>query len=365
VTKPQISPAPSTLHRILCWNPQHRSVFSTLKQQSTTYRNGIASETSTKGAQQRGGRVVPKRRSRKNIRLVTMLNTKYLRIVFLLLTVFYIVTLTKIYLVEHDVTNDSRILNLVGVQEYIERGVVSTTEHLSSISSLKTTPVQRTQLSRKKRHSNNQLWSNNNDQTNATTMGTLSDVRATGRVALNEISMPSSIRPLDNANAASSDDGSDIVARSSSREKLQLKLDRIVSTTGSPYQGRALWEVSDYLPPWMKEYFQWHTTERSMLSYDSWQNGIHKIMVLQCPFSDNGNGRRGDSLSQRFTIIPYLLREAYEMKRLVFIHWTDPTNLEEFLVPPIGGIDWRTPKWLQHAMVRNPSFSLVTFLAFV
>jgi hypothetical protein len=37
---------------------------------------------------------------------------------------------------------------------------------------------------------------------------------------------------------------------------------------------------------------------------------------------------------------------AARSQRLLLIQWTRPFPLEEFLVPPIGGIDWRTPAWL-------------------
>ena len=43
----------------------------------------------------------------------------------------------------------------------------------------------------------------------------------------------------------------------------------------------------------------------------------------------------------------FILREAYKMKRYLLIYWTKPARLEEYLVPPKGGIDWRAPEWLQ------------------
>ena len=43
----------------------------------------------------------------------------------------------------------------------------------------------------------------------------------------------------------------------------------------------------------------------------------------------------------------YQLREAYERQRVLLIYWTKPARLEEFLLPPKGGIDWRVPTWLE------------------
>lgn len=131
---------------------------------------------------------------------------------------------------------------------------------------------------------------------------------------------------------------------------LQAKLDRIVSETGGAYQGTALWELSDLLPGWMREYMEWHGTERRILTRDSWRSGRHRVVVLDCPRGGvGGDGRH--SLAECFTAIPYLLRECHAAGRLLFLHWTGPTSLAEFLVPPIGGLDWRLPKWLEREMM--------------
>lgn len=239
-------------------------------------------------------------------------------------------------------------------------GISTTKTSISSISSLPTTFIKRQRISRSNsRLTNDETRHNNHNPTNKTIDGLSppeeEDVLATQRhddidqkVGLNALSTLQQ-----NTSIASRYDGTSDIAPS--REKLQVQLDRIVSETGSPYQGHAMWELSGYLPVWMKEYFEWHKKERSKITHDSWRNGIHKVLVLQCRPTDKGNDRC-DNLSQRFTIIPNLLREAHAMKRLLFIHWTDPTNLEEFLVPPTGGIDWRTPKWLKRAMVRTHCF---------
>eukprot|EP00586_Coscinodiscus_wailesii_P015368 CAMPEP_0172520338 /NCGR_PEP_ID=MMETSP1066-20121228/291945_1 /TAXON_ID=671091 /ORGANISM="Coscinodiscus wailesii, Strain CCMP2513" /LENGTH=368 /DNA_ID=CAMNT_0013303079 /DNA_START=430 /DNA_END=1537 /DNA_ORIENTATION=- len=38
--------------------------------------------------------------------------------------------------------------------------------------------------------------------------------------------------------------------------------------------------------------------------------------------------------------------DAYQMKRIILIQWERPHPLEEFLVPPVGGVNWSTPQWI-------------------
>jgi hypothetical protein len=153
------------------------------------------------------------------------------------------------------------------------------------------------------------------------------------------------------------------------KEKLQIKLDRIYQQTGRPYEGGTLWELSDYVPVWMKEYFDWHRIERQKLTADNWKAYYHykpmrnknhrggrgsssgstvKLMVMQCIMDQDA---KCGGTADRLKSFVYLIREAYEMKRLLLIHWTMPARIEEFLVPPVGGIDWTAPEWL-HPMVR-------------
>lgn len=64
---------------------------------------------------------------------------------------------------------------------------------------------------------------------------------------------------------------------------------------------------------------------------------------MQClDFMDDHCGGTADRLKP-FVL---LLREAHKSKRLLFIHWNRPARLEEFLVPPRGGLDWRAPPFL-------------------
>jgi hypothetical protein len=51
--------------------------------------------------------------------------------------------------------------------------------------------------------------------------------------------------------------------------------------------------------------------------------------------------------------IPTLLRIAYEQKRILLIRWSRPHLLEDFLVPPEGGFDWRVPPEMVEVMSNS------------
>ena len=141
-----------------------------------------------------------------------------------------------------------------------------------------------------------------------------------------------------------------------------------------------LWNDGNMVMPlWMKTYLTWHHYQRLTIQdidgFDDYIEKInvtdisnltsissstnnetlekladiqfqkHKYLVMQC--IGNVDYRCG-GLSDRLRILPYMLRLAYETKRLLLIYWTKPTSLEEFLLPPTGGINWRTPNWLQY-----------------
>ena len=69
----------------------------------------------------------------------------------------------------------------------------------------------------------------------------------------------------------------------------------------------------------------------------------NKWMIMQCVA---GNDSNCGGLADRLKIIPYMIRLAYTTKRILLIHWTKPASLEQFLLPPNNGLDWRTPKWI-------------------
>ncbi|CAJ1959369.1 unnamed protein product [Cylindrotheca closterium] len=136
-----------------------------------------------------------------------------------------------------------------------------------------------------------------------------------------------------------------------SPKKLQDKLDQEYRIHGRPYEGN-LWELSDFAPAWMKEYFEWHKQERfrllSSTEPDVWTKT--PLLVMQCLKEEDS---KCGGTADRTKPFLFLLREAYMTKRLMFIHWTLPAHLEEFLVPPMGGMNWRAPKPLQDMLVQR------------
>ncbi|KAG7369771.1 hypothetical protein IV203_027517 [Nitzschia inconspicua] len=132
-----------------------------------------------------------------------------------------------------------------------------------------------------------------------------------------------------------------------SREKLQLKMNRVhADNTNAPVDN--LWNISDYLPVWMKEYFEWHSEKRQELSIDAWKAGKVAVLVLQCPTKTIF-----DEWIMHFTMIPYMLRIAFETNRIFLIDCGIPLPLTDFLVPPIGGMDWRFPNWLKASLAEG------------
>ena len=101
-----------------------------------------------------------------------------------------------------------------------------------------------------------------------------------------------------------------------------------------------VWEQSTTLPQWMKDYFAWHKQERAKITQDNWKDFTY--MVSRCLDVDDRCGGTAD----RIKPAPFLVYWAAKTKRLLMYHWSRPCALEEFLVPPQGGIDWRVPEWL-------------------
>ena len=110
--------------------------------------------------------------------------------------------------------------------------------------------------------------------------------------------------------------------------------------------GTNLWDNDLRLPQWIKTYLNWHKHKRKTWNTINWQS--ERWLIMQCldqkreEKTHNSCGGTADRLRP----VPYLLRLAYETKRILLIRWTKPAMLEEFLVPPKGGVDWRTPNWM-------------------
>ena len=110
--------------------------------------------------------------------------------------------------------------------------------------------------------------------------------------------------------------------------------------------GTNLWDNDPRLPQWIKTYLNWHKHKRKTWNTINWQS--ERWLIMQC--LDEKRGSKSPTIcggtADRLKPLPYLLRLAYETKRILLIRWTKPAMLEEFLVPPKGGVDWRTPNWM-------------------
>ncbi|OEU14794.1 hypothetical protein FRACYDRAFT_241348 [Fragilariopsis cylindrus CCMP1102] len=104
-----------------------------------------------------------------------------------------------------------------------------------------------------------------------------------------------------------------------------------------------LWDKDKIVPEWMKDYFRWHRYKRStwgdLLQNENWKQ--ERWLIMQCLLVQDK--RKCGGTADRLKPIPALLKKAYDTKRILLIRWTRPTMLEEFLIPPEGGFDWRVP----------------------
>ncbi len=96
------------------------------------------------------------------------------------------------------------------------------------------------------------------------------------------------------------------------------------------------------LPSWLQDYQTWHAQQRATLdSNNHWRNSSY-YLIMQCLDTDLHCGGTADRLKP----VLLCLLIAHRHQRLLLIHWTTPKPLEDFLVPPPGGLDWRLPEAL-------------------
>ena len=113
----------------------------------------------------------------------------------------------------------------------------------------------------------------------------------------------------------------------------------------SPNKNNNLWEESTLIPDWLKEYFAWHQQERARLTESNWKDGRYLLPVA--PRISKSGG-----MTDRIRPLPAYLRLAAQTKRLLMIYWERPCALEEFLLPPKGGLDWRVPPFMLEQVQR-------------
>jgi hypothetical protein len=100
------------------------------------------------------------------------------------------------------------------------------------------------------------------------------------------------------------------------------------------------WKNSTVLPAWFKDYVALHREQRLALNETNWED--QRYLIMRCLDIDTKCGGASDRLQS----IPAMLALANKTRRIFFIKWSRPAPLQEFLVPPKGGLDWTIPEWL-------------------
>ena len=113
------------------------------------------------------------------------------------------------------------------------------------------------------------------------------------------------------------------------------------------------WHQSKTMPQWMKDYFQWHSDSINNITALNWHD--YKYMVIRCLATDLKCGGTADRLQS----LPFLVLVASKARRLLFFKWERPAPLEEYLQPPIGGLQWSWPphESIQYAFGTEPDVS--------
>ena len=112
-----------------------------------------------------------------------------------------------------------------------------------------------------------------------------------------------------------------------------------------------LWVDNPNLPDWMKEYFSWHAEQLPSVTQSNWNSDNRRYLIVRC----RREFKQCGGVSDRIKPLPLLLLAAYQSQRLIFIDWSIPYPLEEFLVPPVGGLNWTAPEWMRSATSQEPA----------
>ena len=88
-------------------------------------------------------------------------------------------------------------------------------------------------------------------------------------------------------------------------------------------------ELTLPLPKWITQYVHWHANVR--------ESGLNKSTPILLV---NIGGHAVGGLADRLRSLPFLLWEAIRTDRIFLMQWSNPCAIEEFLLPPLGGVDW-------------------------
>eukprot|EP00554_Chaetoceros_debilis_P005105 CAMPEP_0194082964 /NCGR_PEP_ID=MMETSP0149-20130528/8336_1 /TAXON_ID=122233 /ORGANISM="Chaetoceros debilis, Strain MM31A-1" /LENGTH=427 /DNA_ID=CAMNT_0038765247 /DNA_START=207 /DNA_END=1490 /DNA_ORIENTATION=- len=106
-------------------------------------------------------------------------------------------------------------------------------------------------------------------------------------------------------------------------------------------------QILSNLPGWIQEYVKWHKRQRhdffqqqSSNTSNSSNDTTTKFLVVVC----QGSGSSCGGLTDRLGSLLYWLRQAERSNRVLLIHWSVGYLLEDFWIPPVGGLNWVMPQ---------------------
>jgi hypothetical protein len=101
----------------------------------------------------------------------------------------------------------------------------------------------------------------------------------------------------------------------------------------SMYGAHRVKDSMSRLPQWLQNYVTWHRNQRLNA------NNHTKYVILTCMPKDGFCG----GLSDRLRPLPLFLLFASMVPRVLCIYYLHPQQLENFVQPPLNGLDWRCP----------------------
>ena len=111
------------------------------------------------------------------------------------------------------------------------------------------------------------------------------------------------------------------------------------------------------LPDWVKRYAAWHGRQRGRYLDAKRDNSSSaddvKFLVSRCLAKDRCGGA-----SDRLQDMPFNMMLANRTGRVLLVRWERPAPLENFLVPPVGGIDWTLPDDMSEMLKRDGNWHL-------
>ena len=95
------------------------------------------------------------------------------------------------------------------------------------------------------------------------------------------------------------------------------------------------------LPMWLNAYIEFHRQSLKDLNETNWES--KRFLIIRCIQRDHCGGT-----SDRLKPIPLFLLLAAKSRRLLFIRWTHPYPLEEFMMPV--NVNWTVPEWMNEVL---------------